>query len=91
MIKDKKTWLLTGVFRSFGEALAQAADQLHGQIDTPILDRFVANGQKVLREEGAKERLGRAGQPDEIVNVILFVSVAESSFMTGAEGRYTAR
>lgn len=49
MTKDKKTWLIAGVFRSFREALAQATDQLHGQIDTPILDRFVANGQKVLR------------------------------------------
>ena len=49
MSKGKKTWLLTGVFRSFGEALAQAADQLYGQIDTPILNRFMASGQKVLR------------------------------------------
>ncbi|MBD1868854.1 hypothetical protein H6F95_16400 [Cyanobacteria bacterium FACHB-471] len=49
MTKDKKTWLITGVFRNFREALAQAADQLHEQIDTPILDRFAANGQKVLR------------------------------------------
>ena len=48
MTKNKKTWLITGAFRSFGEALAQAADQLCGH-DTPILDRFVANRQKVLR------------------------------------------
>jgi len=48
-----------------------------------------------LRNEGAKEPIGRAGQPEEIANVILFLSSSLSSFMTGAivvaDGGYTAK
>jgi NAD(P)-dependent dehydrogenase (short-subunit alcohol dehydrogenase family) len=66
-----------------------------GIIDTPILDKFVADGRKFLQEEGAKEPLGRAGQPEEIANVILFLAASQSSFMTGsivlADGGYTAK
>jgi NAD(P)-dependent dehydrogenase (short-subunit alcohol dehydrogenase family) len=65
-----------------------------GIIDTPILDKFVADGRKVLQEEGAKQPLGRVGQPEEIANIILFLAASESSFMTGsiaiADGGYTA-
>lgn len=66
-----------------------------GIIETPILDKLVADGRKFLREEGAKEPLGRAGQPDEIANVILFLSAPETSFITGSivmvDGEYTAK
>lgn len=65
-----------------------------GVIDTPILDLFGANGRQALQEAGANEPLGRAGQPDEIANVILFLASPQASFMTGtivlADGGYTA-
>jgi NAD(P)-dependent dehydrogenase (short-subunit alcohol dehydrogenase family) len=66
-----------------------------GVIETPILDSLILNGREVLRNEGAKEPIGRAGQPDEIANVILFLASSLSSFMTGsivvADGGYTAK
>ncbi len=66
-----------------------------GVIDTPILDPFGAGGRQSLQEAGAKEPLGRAGQPEEIANVILFLAAPQASFMTGAvvlaDGGYTAR
>ena len=66
-----------------------------GVIETPILDSLTPDGREVLRNEGAKEPIGRAGQPEEIANVILFLSSSLSSFMTGAivvaDGGYTAK
>lgn len=66
-----------------------------GVIDTPILDPFGAGGRQSLRESGAGEPLGRAGEPEEIANVILFLAAPQASFMTGAvvlaDGGYTAR
>ncbi|MCW3170301.1 glucose 1-dehydrogenase [Chryseobacterium sp. 09-1422] len=66
-----------------------------GVIETPILDSLVLHGREVLRNEGTKEPIGRAGQPEEIANVILFLSSSLSSFMTGtivvADGGYTAK
>jgi NAD(P)-dependent dehydrogenase (short-subunit alcohol dehydrogenase family) len=66
-----------------------------GVIETPILDSHLPNGREILRDEGAKEPIGRAGQPEEIANVILFLASHLSSFMTGAivtaDGGYTAK
>ena len=66
-----------------------------GVIETPILDSLAPNGREVLRNEGAKEPIGRAGKPEEIANVILFLASSLSSFMTGtivvADGGYTAK
>ena len=66
-----------------------------GVIETPILDSITPDGREILRNEGEKEPIGRAGQPEEIANVILFLSSSLSSFMTGAivvaDGGYTAK
>jgi NAD(P)-dependent dehydrogenase (short-subunit alcohol dehydrogenase family) len=66
-----------------------------GVIETGILDDLTSNGRQVLRDEGAKEPIGRAGTPKEMADVILFLSCAQSSFMTGsivtADGGYTAK
>lgn len=66
-----------------------------GVIETPILDKLAPNGRQSLIDAGAKEPIGRAGQPEEIASIILFLSSSASSFMTGtiveADGGYTAR
>lgn len=65
-----------------------------GVVETPILDGFVPDGRQSLRDSGEQTPLGRAGQPEEIARIILFLAAAESSFMTGsvtvADGGYTA-
>ena len=93
-----KVAIVTGAAGGIGRktvALLNVNAVSPGVIDTPILDKFVADGRKALQEEGAKEPIGRTGQPDEIANVILFLSASESSFMTGsiviADGGYTAK
>ena len=66
-----------------------------GVIETSILDALTPDGREILRNEGAKQPIGRAGQPEEIANVILFLASSMSSFMTGsivvADGGYTAK
>ena len=66
-----------------------------GVVETPILDQLVADGRQALREAGAREPLGRAGQPAEIAALLLLLAAPAASFMTGAivpvDGGYTAR
>ncbi len=92
-----------GAVNSFTQSLALELAPHHirvnavapGVIETPILDPFGANGRASLRESGAQEPIGRAGQPEEIANVVVFLASAHASFMTGAivlaDGGYTAR
>ena len=91
-----------GALNMFTKSLALDLAPLHirvnavapGIIETPILDGFVPDGRQALREAGAQAPMGRAGQPTEIANVILFLAAAEASFLTGAivqaDGGYTA-
>ena len=65
-----------------------------GVVETGILDEVVPNGRQELVNAGPAHVLGRVAQPDEIANVIAFLSSPRSSFMTGslvlADGGYTA-
>jgi NAD(P)-dependent dehydrogenase (short-subunit alcohol dehydrogenase family) len=54
-----------------------------GPTDTPGL-RGIAQGE-FLQSAAASTALGRLGDPDEVAAVVLFLSTAQSSFMTGSE------
>ncbi|MDW3688330.1 SDR family oxidoreductase [Cupriavidus sp. CV2] len=65
-----------------------------GDIVTGILDDQMANGREFLSEHGKSNLLGRAAQPEEIAEVILFLASDKASFITGAlvmaDGGHTA-
>jgi NAD(P)-dependent dehydrogenase (short-subunit alcohol dehydrogenase family) len=53
-----------------------------GPTDTDMLDRFTGNPQRKAAMASAVP-LGRAGRPEEIARVIVFVASAAASFLTG--------
>jgi NAD(P)-dependent dehydrogenase (short-subunit alcohol dehydrogenase family) len=58
-----------------------------GPIETPGLTGLVApaEAEGLLKSLAGSVPMGRTGSPDEIVNAVLFLASAQSSFMTGAE------
>jgi NAD(P)-dependent dehydrogenase (short-subunit alcohol dehydrogenase family) len=54
-----------------------------GMVDTPQLRGSTA-GIETFREREASHPMGRTGQPEEIVNVILFLASDEASFISGS-------
>ena len=65
-----------------------------GIIDTGILDNVVPNGRESLRQAGGTTPIGRAAQPEEIAEAIVWVASPRASYVTGAvipvDGGYTA-
>jgi NAD(P)-dependent dehydrogenase (short-subunit alcohol dehydrogenase family) len=53
-----------------------------GPTDTDMLDRFTGNPQRKAAMASAVP-LGRAGRPEEIARVIVFVASDAASFLTG--------
>jgi NAD(P)-dependent dehydrogenase (short-subunit alcohol dehydrogenase family) len=58
-----------------------------GPTETPGLAGLVApaEAEGLLKSLAGSVPMGRTGSPDEIVNAVLFLASAQSSFMTGAE------
>lgn len=57
-----------------------------GAILTPMVKRFTdkaPNPKKAMADLAAMHPMGRAGQPEEIANAVLFLASNESSFVTG--------
>jgi len=58
-----------------------------GPIDTPLLDRIIANSADAEKERQStreKTLMKRFGKPSEVANVIAFLASDESSYMTGS-------
>jgi NAD(P)-dependent dehydrogenase (short-subunit alcohol dehydrogenase family) len=58
-------------------------------IDTPILDRMAAGGDRsaALEKLARQVPLGRVGQPDDVAYAVLYLASEESAFVTGSEIR----
>lgn len=78
-------WGLRGLTKSAALELAKyniRVNAMHpGLVDTPILDR----SSPFYRELSAMTPLGRAGRPEELAQVALFLASDESSFITGVD------
>jgi NAD(P)-dependent dehydrogenase (short-subunit alcohol dehydrogenase family) len=76
---------------AFGKAMAMELAQYEirvnsvcpGSVDTPMLHSTLSAGVDVIGTVGAAYALKRIAQPREIANAILYLSSAESSFVTG--------
>ncbi|MDA0747069.1 MAG: SDR family NAD(P)-dependent oxidoreductase [bacterium] len=74
-------------------ALEYAADNIRvlavnpGTIDTPLVSEAIAstgqNEADIRKSMAQAHPIGRIGQPDEIAQVVLFLSSSRASFMTG--------
>jgi NAD(P)-dependent dehydrogenase (short-subunit alcohol dehydrogenase family) len=66
-----------------------------GPIDTEMLERFTGGNDEVKASLGATVPLGRVGRPEEMADLILFLSSSGSSYVTGqiltADGGITIR
>jgi NAD(P)-dependent dehydrogenase (short-subunit alcohol dehydrogenase family) len=66
-----------------------------GAIETPMIDRFVAEGSEARSELIAAHPMGRMGRPEEIAEVAVWLCSAGASFVTGqllaADGGYVAQ
>jgi NAD(P)-dependent dehydrogenase (short-subunit alcohol dehydrogenase family) len=63
-----------------------------GYIDTPLLDTL---SEKVKRDLVSLHPIGRLGRPEEVANLVVWLSSARSSFVTGSyypvDGGYLAQ
>lgn len=55
-----------------------------GDVVTNILNHFMDNGRDFLAEHGKSAPIGRAAQPEEIAEVVAFLSSDRASFIVGA-------
>jgi len=66
---------------------------LPGAIQTPLLEKFMKDNPSV-GDQSHGHALGRIGEPDEVVNMVMFLLSDMSSFVTGAiipvDGGYSA-
>ncbi|MEV6630488.1 SDR family oxidoreductase [Actinoplanes sp. NPDC051470] len=56
-----------------------------GTIDTPGLSTAIGGSAEVMDYLVSRIPLGRAGQPDDVADVLLFLATAQSRFVTGIE------
>jgi 3alpha(or 20beta)-hydroxysteroid dehydrogenase len=62
------------------------ANSVHpGAIDTPMVSDALGGVPVDLARIGRKVALRRAGQPEDVANVVLFLASDESAYCTGAE------
>jgi NAD(P)-dependent dehydrogenase (short-subunit alcohol dehydrogenase family) len=57
-----------------------------GAINTPMMQRYVQaaeNPDQQLSEFAASHPMNRVGEPDEVVNAVLFLASDDSAFTTG--------
>jgi len=86
---------VVGLTKNIGAEYAQKNIRCNavgpGYIDTPLLDQLEP---EVLDALKAKHPMNRLGQPEEVAELVLFLSSDKSSFMTGGyyliDGGYTA-
>jgi len=66
-----------------------------GDVVTNLLNHFMPNGREFLAQHGKSAPIGRAAQPEEIAEIVAFLSSERASFMVGsivmADGGYSVQ
>ena len=66
-----------------------------GDVVTNLLNHFMPNGPEFLAEHGKNAPIGRAARPEEIAEIVAFLSSDRASFMVGsivmADGGYSVQ
>ena len=81
MIQTKKVWLVTGSANGLGRNIGETALKAG--------HRVVATARNVDQLDDLVTLLGRAGQPDDMADVAVFLASEDSRFMTGELMRVT--